>query len=806
MKAGRLILGVVGLLLVVVVAGVAYLAAYLDQNRDLLERGVSKALGREVRIEDGVTVHWSMTPSVALEGLWVGNPDWANGSYLARARRAVLSFDLAALLSRRLEVRRVRLENADLLLETANDGRHNWTIGGRGGGGVELTIGELEVDESSLKYHSSHDDEYVLSVPKLRFESGENGRLVLEGSLNYQDVPLFLSGSIEKKAGVGTDARGFSLQVEIPDATLVIAGDVSGIRDFSRLQFDLQSDRLDLRKWFSPLWPSMAFDGSLKQLTARFNTAGNTTDLLIRNAGGELKIASADIAPAADKGARVGSVALDGLSVRVVPDKGVQLQTALAYSDQAYQIRLSGGSLADLFEGAKSWDRLKLSAKGKSAGRPVEIAGELGPWSAGQGTGGLEMDLSLQHGGLKVGLKGILAHFDSLQGSRFVIKASAPSLDRLTPWLGVGMPKSAPFTFSAKAVGAKHDLDLKELKLTAGESDISGKMRIPLAKGGRIEAVLESRALDLKPFLVRSGQGAADSSPIMEWELPADALQGLDGSLRYKVERLKTDDMATMKAIGLDATLDKGHLKFTLSAAGERMTADVDLRPTGEHWRLALTHKGKLILGSFIDHNQPVVERSWPPVETELTLQASGRSIGSMLDSADGKFLMVLGPGRLNKQLALDLPLGDVLFTLLNTISPSGKSEQRGELECAVMQLDIAKGIATSSKGLALRTERMNVIGGGALKLSSGEIDLRFKTAQRKGLGIGLLGIADRLVRLTGTVEEPAVALNVGGALGYGAAAWASGGLTVVYDTLFSRLTAFSNPCDAVLESIGKRP
>jgi hypothetical protein len=39
------------------------------------------------------------------------------------------------------------------------------------------------------------------------------------------------------------------------------------------------------------------------------------------------------------------------------------------------------------------------------------------------------------------------------------------------------------------------------------------------------------------------------------------------------------------------------------------------------------------------------------------------------------------------------------------------------ELQCAVLQFDLAEGIATSTRGLAVQTKTLNAIGGGALNL-----------------------------------------------------------------------------------------
>ncbi len=54
--------------MLIVVAAMAYLVIYLDRHKELLEASASKALGREVRIEGGVQMHWSMRPSITLLG------------------------------------------------------------------------------------------------------------------------------------------------------------------------------------------------------------------------------------------------------------------------------------------------------------------------------------------------------------------------------------------------------------------------------------------------------------------------------------------------------------------------------------------------------------------------------------------------------------------------------------------------------------------------------------------------------------------------------------------------------------------
>jgi hypothetical protein len=184
-----------------------------------------------------------------------------------------------------------------------------------------------------------------------------------------------------------------------------------------------------------------------------------------------------------------------------------------------------------------------------------------------------------------------------------------------------------------------------------------------------------------------------------------------------------------------------------------------------------------------------------------MKLSATGRSLASVLDSAQGSLLLELGPGKLSDKDAAYLPLGSALFAVLNAINPDHKAQTPAGLECAVVQLDVADDIATSTRGIALRTGRINILGSGAVKLRTAEIDVHFKTARRKGVASNVLGLADRFIRLTGTLRHPKVDLNLGGFLKHGGAAWATGGVSLLYDVIATSLTASSNPCETVLQA-----
>lgn len=809
MKTIKIISAGLGLLLLAAILWSAYLLLYLNENKDLLEQRFSAGLGREVRIEQGLSVRWSLAPEITLDGLWIGNPTWAEGDYFVRADQALVRINLPALLRQRLNVEALTIQGADLRLETAKDGKGNWSFGDDADGdGTDVALDSITIKDSRLSHRSPDGKVQRANIPEVHLEGVGSDQLQLKARLTYRDVPV--SASLTSRPSEVSEAGGrpFEGQVEMPGTTLKISGALKGPFELASLEVALQSKRLDVQKSVLSLWQLTQVTGSLQGVNGRFNTSGDSNKALLANLNGELQIDTAALRLPAEKGGEATGLGLNGLSLSVKPKNPVRLKTEIVYEKQPYQVDVEGGLLADLLDDKKSWKTLKLKASGQSDGKNFEIQGDIGPLSAVQAGKDMAVKLQAKHDGLSVGMNGKVASLSALAGTRVTLNVSGPSLARLGPWLDVDLPDSPPFKYSSQMVGTKDRLEFKGLKLTAGKSDVSGDLSFPVTGAGSIQGNLQSDILDLAHWLEPDDQAKkeapADVRSYLDHELPTGVFSDLEGTLKFKIGRLRL--FATeLEAVDLDAQLQSGHFKFVANAETGLMTFDAELTPRDDGWRVALRHIAKVELGELIDRSRNADDRSNSPVSIDADLEGAGKSLKQVLSSMQGRFTMVLGEGELSENISSRVPLGGVMYSVLQVVDPTSQQHKRAGLECAVIHLEVSDGLATTSHGLAMRTKDMNLIGGGNLKLDNGAIDIEFKTAPRKGLGLSLAGVADRFIRLTGTLAEPTVGVNLKSALTHGTAAWLSGGLSLLFDNAFRRLTSSSNPCEAVEKALKKQ-
>ncbi|MFI4866111.1 MAG: AsmA family protein [Steroidobacterales bacterium] len=107
----------------------------MDWNaaRGPLSRMLSHRLERDVTIGGPLRLHlFSSTPSVDVENLTIGNPDWAGGGNMLELPRLHVAVLLSRLFTGRLLLQTLELDNPKVSLLRDDSGRANWDFGNPG--------------------------------------------------------------------------------------------------------------------------------------------------------------------------------------------------------------------------------------------------------------------------------------------------------------------------------------------------------------------------------------------------------------------------------------------------------------------------------------------------------------------------------------------------------------------------------------------------------------------------------------------------------------------------------------------------
>jgi hypothetical protein len=180
-------------------------------------------------------------------------------------------------------------------------------------------------------------------------------------------------------------------------------------------------------------------------------------------------------------------------------------------------------------------------------------------------------------------------------------------------------------------------------------------------------------------------------------------------------------------------------------------------------------------------------------------LAGRGTTPREVYASSKGNILIHAGPGRI-RTVASPVLFEAISSDLLETLTPGKKPDDYNSLECAAAYFSIADGVASSPDGIAFRFKRMDLLGSGAMNLSTQEISFGFKAVRRKWWSFSFLELAGDFASIGGTIDKPKVDLNPGDVIVQGGAAWATLGLSLLATNFFRKLNTAEDPCAQIVE------
>ncbi|NGM24265.1 AsmA family protein [Roseomonas stagni] len=708
------VLGVV-VAIPVAAAGAAYVFLDPEKLRPRLVAAVEQATGRRFELGE-MRLALSLVPTVELRDISLANPEGFSRPAMLTARRVEVQAALLPLLSRRVEVARVVVEEPDLLLETRQDGTSNWVFARPAAPGtpaapaapesptapgqpLQLAVDSLRLERGTLAWRDAHPGGRTETLGLTRIEaaapaagpSRAEGDVALRGqavSIAFQGGRLSAFGAAEPWP---VDLRLASLGAEVALRGTLAAGqawtaEVTGrAADLTRL---------------APLMPDVPLP-PLRDV-ALAGAATGTGGALATLSGLNLRIGESDLSTLRP-GLRLASATLTAER----PDAPLALQAEARLADQP--LRLSG--------------RL---------GTPAQLAG--------QAPGPLPVDVRLETNGAAATLAGRIADPRALSGVDLAITAEAADLAALSPLAGTALPPIREVRLSTRLAertpGFAGGAHLRDLRLASSAGEAAGEVTLVVGERPGITGRLASPRLDLDALRAATaaapapaGAPAAPAAPaptsdgrvIPDIALPMAALRVMDADLRLEIAALTLNGQAWRQVV-VPVKIDAGRGGFsplTAQTPAGPLALDLtaDARAEVPTLRILARSPGLDLTALQAMAGQP--NRLSGRAELDADLRGQGNRLRQVAATLSGHLGLAMLGG--HAEPALVQPVQAALRERVPVLPPL---PNRLPIECIAIRADAEGGTARLST-LLLDSPAAKVAGTGSINLGDESLSLR---------------------------------------------------------------------------------
>jgi len=552
---------------------------------------------------------------------------------------------------------------------------------------------------------------------------------------------------------------------------------------------------------------------------------------------------------------RIGSLAYFSEFVKMpLPDLGpVEVsghveRTAAAYelsdidahiADENLEAHLKG-TIADLL--AIKGVNLALTGKTPSLARLSDLVNtqlpDTGPFqleASVQAKSGLAQPVVLSVRATSESLNGSIVgsvpNLKAVDGLDVTLSLEASKLEDIGKLAGAKLSQAGPVKANAKLMSSAGQVTVDALEIVVGNSNVDGSLKfVPKTDDSNSESTIQghlsSKFIDLNEILGielttgnKTETGEIPESTTVEEEekttikpserlfpndpLPLDLLQRYTVNVALDTKRLRLQH-ANFDDVSAAITLQNGRLQTEVSEArvGDR-PVDASLLLDASVEPVALTLKINLDEVPLPPISELDAVLQGGELLLRVDVEGQGGSIREIMGSLNGQALFAFRDARTPNN-SLDRFGAGIVTSVIN---PFEKDEQFTTLHCGASYLEITDGIAHTRRGFAVQLTKVTWLGSGKVNLKTEEIDIRATPKARKGLfGAGTLA---KMLQLRGTLTNPQLVTDPVGLVKSGAnvaLAFATGGVTLLFEGFFSIFRANTHICKRIEKEIVEQP
>ena len=324
------------------------------------------------------------------------------------------------------------------------------------------------------------------------------------------------------------------------------------------------------------------------------------------------------------------------------------------------------------------------------------------------------------------------------------------------------------------------EANLKNIVLNISKLDIvnnllKGKIKADIS-GSKpfIDADISGSIFDLGVFnrnkptafnfeLIKSAQATA---LVPNDKIPYDMLQILNAKAKLKLEKLIINPDFALNNLNISASISDGTLniptlKFDIAGGKADVVASVNSRQKN------ITLKGateNILLTDLIQELKPSSADTFGFIsggntQTYFDLKGSGLTYRQVADSLDGQVLAVIEKAKFQTG-KVNFITGDFINQLLEVINVKKNNDKVAELKCAAVRADLQKGILSFPKGIAVDTNKIDIVSSGTISLPKDKVNLSLNVYQEGLAEVSITQALSSLVKITGTLQSPRVSIN----------------------------------------------
>ena len=145
--------------------------------------------------------------------------------------------------------------------------------------------------------------------------------------------------------------------------------------------------------------------------------------------------------------------------------------------------------------------------------------------------------------------------------------------------------------------------------------------------------------------------------------------------------------------------------------------------------------------------------------DIKMTLTAAGKTYRQLVQSLNGQVIAIVNKSEVQTG-NITFFTGSFISQLLSVLPVEKKSQQKLNLDCAVVRADLGAGQAVFPKGIAMQSDLFNLGSSGNINLINDKIDFDVRPSSGKLINTNALQALSSFVKIKGTLESPKISID----------------------------------------------